>query len=253
MKWIAYAALFVLITALTLIVTAPLSFVMERARQSAPAISYAATTGTIWNGDVNGLRYGVQSIGNVSIRTQWTALLVGQLKSDFQLTDGGVVALGNLTAGLSGALSLNDVQVRGRTSDLMTLREEVRALDGEFTLNLSELVVKSGNCQRATGRVWTDTLGKLEPTYGWAGPELSGPISCENGKIAIRLSSPDDEADKMRAELLIGLDATGTFRAEIDNPTNDVAQAATILGFVTIGDQMVYEHVLTNAQTGATR
>ena len=242
MKWPVYLGVLVVLTLVTLVATAPLSFVMERAGQSVPALRYLGTSGTIWQGRVDDLEYGIQPVGDLALETHPFALLMGRWSADVQLTDAEIVAAGSVSASLGGDVSLKDLRMSGRTRDLMSIRQEVRELDGRFTLDLDELKLRNETCVSAEGDVWTDILTRLETQYDWKGPELSGPVSCEDGRIALRMDGVGEAGEIVSIELLMGLNATGSFVARIESPTEDIAQAATLLGFVTQGNTLEYVH-----------
>lgn len=250
MKWFFYSLIFLIISVIALIIMAPLSFVLERARIAAPALEYVSAKGTIWNGEVRQLRYGLQPVGDVKLKTNWSALLGGNWKSELRVSEGGIVASATAKVSIGGSLTLSDVRMAGRTSDLMSLRQEVRDLDGEFRMSLNELKIKSGQCVSGRGTVWTDTLVKFEQAYDWKGPELDGTISCEQGQIVVRMTGEAETGETINAELFMGLNASGRFRAVIENPTEKTAQAATLLGFLTEGDRMIYEHNMVRSETG---
>lgn len=242
MKYFFYGVLFLVISIVALIVMAPLSFVLEKAKANAPALGYASAKGTIWNGEIDQLRYDLQPIGDVKVSTQWASLLTGQWHARISLTDGAITANGDLFAGLGGTLVLKDLRARGSTSELLSLRDEIRELNGEFTLSLRDMRVRADECISADGLVWTDALTRLERSYSWTGPEMNGRITCEDGLIVLRLSGENETGEAIHAEVFVGMDATGRFKAVIDRPSNELAQAATILGFITYDDQLIYEH-----------
>lgn len=242
MKWLLYGAFLLLVTLFSLTMLTPLGFILDKSRQALPALTYSNASGTIWNADVQGLRYGLQPIGSLRITADASGLPGGQYKANIRVYDGAVTATGKLAAGLGADLSMSDISVRGQTGQLMSLRPEIRDLNGEFTLSNGNVLLRDGRCNSASGRVWTDILTRLEPRYGWAGPELAGPIGCENGMMTLRLEGESPNGERVLMSARIALNATGTFRAEISGAQPETARAATLLGFVTLGDLLVYDY-----------
>lgn len=250
MRWIGYGILFLIIALVTLVLIAPLSFVLDRAQARMPALQYASASGSIWSGEVRQLRYGQQSIGNVRLRTDWMSILSGKWKSRVTVYEGALNASGWASYGFNGDMSLEDFSLSGKTSGLVSLRSDIRSMDGELRLRLNTMTIRKSQCLQATGIVWTDVLTRFDQRFEWAGPELDGTVTCENGLIIVRMSGQNDAGETVIGDLSAGLNGTGTFRAVIENPTDKTANAATILGFVTSGNRMVYDYSLSRNENG---
>ena len=244
MRWLGHIFLFLLVCLFSLALLTPVSFILNQAQSNLPAISAGTAEGSIWDGEISDLHYGKQPVGNVKLKTSWLSVFGGTLESAVSVTDGSVLASGKVGLGLDGSASLKNVRVRGNTADLLSLRQEIRQLGGDFTVQLAHLKVRSGKCLEARGTVWTNILTGFESRYQWKGPEMSGPVSCEHGQVLIKLTGTGDQGERITADLEINLNATGRFHAEIENADNKVAQAATVIGFVTVGEKLVYEHVV---------
>lgn len=242
MRLIGYVALFVLIALLTFLMLAPISFVLDRTRSSLPAIDYAAAEGSVWNGRIVQLRYGEQPVGNIYLQTDWLSVFSGALESQISITEGGVIASGNLSLAIDGSVTLRNVRVRGNTNALLSLKEEIRSLGGNFNIVIQELKLASGRCVRGSGQAETDILSRFEAQYDWKGPIMSGPLICRDNKLIIELEGRGEAGETVRSILEIDLSASGFFQTEIENGSDKIAQAATLLGFVTTGDKLVYEH-----------
>ena len=108
MRWVGYGILFLIIALVTLALTAPLSFVMERAQARMPALQYASASGSIWGGEIRQLRYGQQPIGTVRLRTDWMSIFTGKWKSRVTVYQGALNANGWASYGVNGDISLED-------------------------------------------------------------------------------------------------------------------------------------------------
>lgn len=244
-KFVFYALVFIAVLVISIVIMFPLSFAMDTLKRNVPTMSYSHANGTIWDGEVGGLQYGFERVGNVSIKTKWSALASGKWMADLAVRDGGITALGVAGANLSGEVLLTNLRVRGRTSQLQSLKAEIRNLDGEFTLNLQSMTVRDNQCVSASGTVWTDILSGFGSQFDWSGPELSGPLSCENGDIVIRLQGMSADNEVISTELILKLNGFGQFRAVVDNPTPSVTRATTFFGFYFEDGSMVYEQMIT--------
>jgi hypothetical protein len=246
------AGVFILIFFVMAIASTPLAFVVGRIEGGQPALPQLGASGSVWNGQVLGLRFRQQNIGNISLTSGWAAPLSGKWKSSVQLTDGAVSGRGDLSVGLNGSVWLNNVRISGATDELTGLRPEIRSLDGHFMLDILSANLKNNACRSATGTARTDILTKLEERWRWEGPELSGPVSCESGKFVVRLSGKGKENELISALMNIGLDSSGAFEVRIENPPEEVAQAASLLGFVYDGiNAITYRFELNSGEPGS--
>ena len=97
------AGVFILIFFVMAIASTPLAFVVGRIEGGQPALQHLVASGSVWNGQVLGLRFRQQNIGNISLKSGWAAPLSGKWKSSVQLTDGAVQSAcqGHLAKSLS--------------------------------------------------------------------------------------------------------------------------------------------------------
>lgn len=246
MRWVVYAALSLIIAVIAAVVIAPVGFVMKQVSASDARIQYASAEGSVWNGKVRDIRYGIQSVGDADVKTSWLALFTGHFSSDIRLTGSGLNGRGQVAAGFGGDVTIRSMRVLGSTADLINITSEVRDLAGEFTIDVQRAELKDNRCTAAQGTVWTDILTRMERRYRWTGPELSGPISCENGQFVIALSGQNADGENVSARLEIGLDATGNFLADVTTTSRETIQALTLLGFEFLGDDVFrYQYVIT--------
>ncbi|MAK62215.1 MAG: hypothetical protein CMK09_14695 [Ponticaulis sp.] len=245
MKWVGYVFLTVLVTLTALVVTLPAEFVMQRLVRSEPAIRYAQANGTVWNGSVHGIQYDQQSIGSARIETDWLSIFSGKLSSLVRINDGVVNGRGRVSAGLTGQIEIEDLRLSGSTVELTNIRKEIRDLAGEYTLSIRNATLWDGRCRSASGTVWTDLLTKMDRTVDWTGPELTGPVSCRDGRFVLTLTGETPGQETVDATLEIGLDATGAFEAEVTNAQQETGRALTLIGFLNSDDgTFVYQHSL---------
>ena len=243
MKWVWSAGLVVVLGAIIAFAMTPARFVTDQVNARDPSVRYAVASGTVWNGRVENVMYGIQPVGDVAFRTNLTALLTGVVSGEFSLSGGSITGEGKVSSGLGGRTRLADIRAMGGTRDLLNLQQEVRDLNGQFRLNLSELVIDNQHCETAEGTVWTDILTRTEARWNWIGPELSGPVSCADGDLLVVLSGATPAGERVNASLEVGLDARGSFFAEVFTQNSDTANALSLLGFVSEGqDRYTYRH-----------
>lgn len=89
----------------------------------------------------------------------------------------------------------------------------LRGLRGDVTALILDMQFSEQSCQSATGTIQTDVLQRNGGTIQWTGPELTGPIRCEDGALIADLSGQDTE---QAISALIRLVPDGTYRADIN-------------------------------------
>lgn len=242
MRWLIYGALVFVIALIATIVSLPTSFVMEQVRKQDSRIGYSVASGTIWNGEVRGLRVSSQPVGDLTLKADWMSLFTGGLASELSVFGDGIAGRGKLKLGLTGTVRISDLRVSGSTSDLVSIRPEIRELNGQFTFDAQDIRLGNGECRSASGTVWTDILTRMESQWRWAGPELAGPLTCQNGQFVLQLAGTNSVGESVSASLEFGLDAHGQFQAIIENGRQRTQNALSMLGFVERDGRFVYEH-----------
>ncbi len=185
----------------------PLSMV---ASMAAPEAQFAGKplkySGTIWNGQVSGT-----DAGTLDLNTSLWRLLSGG--NPVHVTGGPQGLILSAEAGLGG---LRAVKVDGSMRALALRDPRVGAVNGNFKLDVPDMKLRE-DCDYANGTAWTDFLSQNAATFRWQGPELEGPVSCEDGRLIVDLSGKDDTAE-ITAKVTIGLE--GSYRADITAKVN---------------------------------
>lgn len=245
MRIYLYGALILVVAVVAGLVFLPTAYVMVQVSKQEPSIYYSRASGSVWNGQVRSLRYGVQPLGDLSFEANPMSLLTGQLASSTRLSGGALSGRGLVETSLGGTFQLEQLSLTGTTDGLISLIPDIRDLNGEFNLVLREARFRDNECLEANGQVWTDILTRIEQGWGWAGPELEGPISCENGDLLMQLQGETTDGEAVNVRLLAGMDASGEFEARVTNAMPDTSRALTALGFLAEGDNdLIYRHVL---------
>lgn len=167
-----------------------------------------AFSGTIWKGNISG----IPQIGPIHTRLSFAKLISGQRPLSFQSSAPYLDFSGK--AGLTGQGSL---KVDGRIRGMGSIDRRFSGLDGTYTLNLTDIVL-DGVCHSALGTFSTNVLQANQRAWQWQGPEMSGPVACEDGDILLSLSGKDTLQD-IRARIRIAVG--GAYKAEVDVTTGD--------------------------------
>lgn len=164
--------------------------------------------GTIWNGTIAN----IPQIGSIKTKVSPLALITG--KPPVQFSSKAPYLNFSGQAGLGGRLSaLVDGDMRG----LASVDGRFAGVSGRYDLNIAELILKD-SCISGAGAVSTDVLTRNAALWEWQGPDLSGPISCENGDLVLSLTGSDELQD---ITAIIRVAPSGTYRAEIDVISRD--------------------------------
>lgn len=194
------------------------NFPLEWAAPKQAGVSYS---GTIWNGAATG------------------APLFGDLRTELspaQIFSASPLVVSQTTGPnrLDGAIGLRaakDVRLRVNLLSLPMTDPRLQGLRGELNLRLDAAKWDSAGCTEAAGTAQTNVLTQNGGAIDWTGPELSGPISCEDGQFRVQLSGRD-AGQNIAADLRLSI--LGDYAADITAATNR-AEAGAVLplfGFV---------------------
>jgi len=128
----------------------------------------------------------------------------------------------------SGTLSPTEAKNLDLRLDLASIPftdGRLQGLLGNFTAEISEAQYNDQGCQSAVGKARTDVLMRNGGKIDWTGPELTGPIRCEDGALIVDLSGRDAQQS---IAALIKLAPNGSYRADITVQTNRVEADAIL-------------------------
>ena len=196
---VLFGALFALISKLPLGWVAP----PLMPQQAGKSLRYS---GTIWNGQITGIDY----LGRAQFKLSPKALFSGGLQLSFTTASPAITMSGQASAN-----KLSNLRFAGQLAQLPTRDGRLKDLAGQVNFTVSEMEFGE-SCQSASGRAATDFLGRNRARWQWAGPNLSGPISCDEGDLIVNLAG--SEADQtIRADLR--LSPNGSYSADISVQT----------------------------------
>ncbi len=209
---------------------APLSVVLNLAGLEGRGVRYAAVTGTVWRGAIEGLSIGGQTVGRVNLVVDPMALLTGAIRMDVDAA-GAVQARGRATAGLGGGWSLQDATLVANLADMTRLDPEIAARGGELFVVIDEMRFDgSGRCLAARGEARSNALERAAQELDWRGPVLEGPIACEDDHLLAVLEGADDRAE-VRVRALWRPGASGSVEARVETTDDRLQLALLALGF----------------------
>jgi hypothetical protein len=171
-------------------------------------------SGTVWDGQVDD----VPLLGTVAVKGGF-----GNLSF---LTASGDVTL----SGKVSPTGVEDLVLSMPVARLPMSDARLSGLSGRISLRVAEAIIKDGVCMSATGTASTDILAANRARFDWAGPELSGPVDCAEGRLRVRLSG-ESGTETVQATVITGLD--GVYQSDVTVLTADqeAGNVLTLFGF----------------------
>jgi len=180
--------------------------------------------GTIWRGSISGLPlFGTANL-KLSPRSRRLEILSGKNRNY-----------------LAGDISRSDAKDINLHLDIATVPftdGRMQGLQGDFTAQISDMKFSDMSCQSATGTARTDVLQRNGGKIQWTGPELTGPVRCEDGALIADLSGRDAQ---QTVTALVKLMPDGLYRADVSVRTVRVEADAVLplFGFSRAGQNFV--------------
>ncbi len=180
--------------------------------------------GTIWRSNVSGLPlFGTANL-KLSPRSRQVEIQSGEDR--------------NYLSGVVSQSGANDINFQMDIATVPFTDGRLQGLRGDFTAKVSEVKISDQTCQSAAGTARTDVLQRNGGKIQWTGPELTGPIRCEEGALIANLSGRDAE---QTITALVRLMPDGSYRADIKVRTLRVEADAVLplFGFSRSGQNFV--------------
>jgi hypothetical protein len=222
----------------------PLSLAADLAAKQVPEFRYTQASGSVWDGKLTRVAMGDQPIGDLSVKANMGALFGGKAAGKLSLIREGLTGESGITWPISGGpLEFDNLKLTGKVGLAPGIPDLVAFGGGDFALQIERLTFAGGACENARGEVWTDALAKVE-VKGWVGPELRGPVSCRDGKLAVeafgRSATGEDVSARLDFTSRLDMELTAT----VLNAEGEAVEALTKLGFKPEGGALVLRQTL---------
>ncbi len=190
------AFLIALIPRIPLSVIEPSVVKALRSANGGRPMSALALYGTLWKGQISGIRLGTLPALDVTLKASPWSLAGLRYDASVTIEANGVGGSGQTQLSLSG-LSLIDTQLL-LDAEALHLPANFKAR-GSVTVDLKKLdVTRQGLCKSATGTASSSLLRSLPSAFGgWSGPDLEGPIKCKDGYLTTNLSGRTNDGDEV--------------------------------------------------------
>jgi len=217
----------------------PMSMAADMASRQMPDFRYSDASGSVWDGRLTNVSVGHQHIGDLAVKANLFSLLTGKATGVLGLVREEFSGQADVAYGLSnGALDIKDMKIDGSTGMVPGMPATIAQAGGKFTLQINELTFNDALCETANGEVWTDALTRVN-VRGWVGPELRGPVSCQDGKLQMQASGKASTGEDVLASLNLSSSLDMELTATVANASPTALQALTQLGFVAEGNTLV--------------
>lgn len=233
MSWFLRGVIVLVVFVCAVIATLPLSFAL-RFVSPAPSLGWDQAQGTVWSGQLTGLRYGRQPIGTARVSLLPSRLLRGQFAYDLSLV--GPVGRGRGQIILSGnnRIAFEDVGIRVNIASLVGLADRVRQLGGTADLSAQSIVLDRFQCVTARGAVSTDVITRAGDAYGRNWPMASGQLSCDRDMLLIPLDASTPAGETIEVRTRIGVSEVSSVHARIWGVDQEIETALALVGFQTV-------------------
>ncbi|MCQ8185064.1 type II secretion system protein N [Parvularcula maris] len=179
----------ILVFAAAIVSRLPASLVLDRLPSE---VSYNAASGSLWRGELQGVRVSGQSIGRVTYRIKLLPLLTGRAAA-FVTADGpsltgrGDVAYGSDTVTVSDFRGQANLQGLGLTDFFEA------PLVGSAEVEVDRIAFGPSGCEQAAFRAETDVLVQSLGVFGGEDLTLSGEGACQGENLVLPLGADSSQ------------------------------------------------------------
>jgi hypothetical protein len=222
----------------------PMSMAADLASKQLPDFRYMEASGSVWDGKLTEVTIGDQKIGDLSVKADMGSVLSGKGAGKLALSREGLTGESGISwPFLGGQLEFNELKLKGKAGLAPGMPEVVALGGGDFELEIAQLTFVGDVCESARGNVWTDALARVD-VKGWVGPELRGPVSCKDGKLAVEAAGRSATGEDIHARLDITSRLDMNLTAIVLNAEGGAVEALTTLGFRAEGEALVLRRAL---------
>ena len=238
-KAFALGSLFLLSFIIFAVALFPASIALNlAAKQLPPGLQLGPASGTIWQGQINGVRYQGQYLSKAQWQVNAWALLTGKAQVDVtlgnkrnpeELSAGGVINYGLIEKDLT----VTDANARIRIEQALAqvqlpIPTQAR---GRIFVDIAQYQLGQPHCQVLAGEISSPDI-TVKGRNGWFSiGELEGQLACKNGGISVKV----DKENRLGLQVDAGLNersqltASGFVKPDASLP-KDVHDAVQFLG-----------------------
>jgi hypothetical protein len=245
MKWVLFVVLFVAFVGGAVAMFFPMSVAADFLAKQEPDFRFEKASGSVWSGKLTRVRFGQQDLGDVSVKTDPVQLFKGAAAGVLGVKRPEYEGRGRIVYGLkTGEMRVSDLIVTGNVAAVPGLPQAVRLSGGTFRLVVDEMTLGGRACETASGQVWTDALTRVVVQQKWTGPELRGPVTCEDGRLVVLADGMAATGEQVTARINVGGDLELDLTARVEAATPAAVQTLSKAGFTADGSSLVLRRSL---------
>lgn len=230
MRRIVYGFLFLAVLAIVLVASMPLSFVLKRSGVSATGLNWSGAAGTVFSGEMSGVRFGAQPIGDVSLKLQPGEFVKGRVS--YKVNWSGLASTGETIVGVGAdTVLVSGLNASFAVEHLVGLAGDIRRSGGSATVSNASITFREQACRSAAGTVSTDTVARALTTYGISGGILTGSMACDGPMLQLPVSGETGTGDRIEALLRVGFAEPSSAEARITTEAAEVGNLLVLQGF----------------------
>lgn len=239
MRRLVYALLFVAAFAVLLVAGTPISFVLKRSGVGSTGLNWSGAAGTMFSGEMSGVSFGAQPIGDVALKLEAGELLKGRIS--YEITWSGLATSGRAVVGLGqDTVLLSGLNASLAVEHLVGLSDDIRRSGGSAAISNANVVFRNEACQSAAGTVSTDTVARALAAYGVSGGSLSGEMACDGPMLQLPVLGETGTGDRIEALLRVGLVEPSSVEARIATGSTEVGNLLVLQGFEPVNGTYSY-------------
>lgn len=205
-------AIFVLAFVVAAIATAPLALALRLTDAGAMGLSAGHVSGSIWNGTIANASLRGHRMGDLRASLEPVSLITGVSRLRLQSNGGTATLVTGRLYGFEAVTATASVDRMGFSLPM----------EGALSFNDASLLFAGENCQTAKGIVATDMFQR-----GFAGPALSGPLTCAGGQGVARLAG---KTENVEIAMTMSMRADGHYRLDTMVNTVQPSMQAVLAG-----------------------
>lgn len=196
-----------------------------------------AVHGSVWNGQIYGLRRGQLYFDKVTMTLQPASLLGAQAEFDLRVDDPQIVVQGTMRAKM-GSFAVENLRGAAELYRLPGFSEMGLPAGEALRLNIEEIRFDNTGCRAAQGQVSTTLLNFYGNRYNMDLPVLEGQLACVSEKLGISIEVEHNLMDLNGRVLLDQFGYDVNAEAQLHNV--DIIPVLLVLEFEEMGDTWRY-------------
>lgn len=209
----------------------PMSFALRQSGIVSTGVSWTQARGTIWQGQVTDISVQQRKIGALELNLLPGSLLAGALAYDARWVGPMGQGVGNISVS-TNRYSARNVSLAVSLSEIPDLVEELKQAEATFRMSQADVSwQRFDGCVEARGSLQTDVVRLVGHQLQKDWPDLTGDLSCADGKLVANLSGESALGERFDVEFTMATSEPVRYRANISGVSPDVENALALYGF----------------------